>query len=307
MAVGNSLPQAYGGNGDGFVAAFDLTGRRLFAFYWGGSGIDQGNGIAVGPTGSVYALGWTTSTNLQVVNALQPMNAGGVDFMVGKLSSAAGWSYLTYFGGSGHEHPTGGFIQNSSRPSGGIDVDNDDNAYIIGTTFSATLPKVNAYSTTATGPFLSKLNATGSALLYSSTFGLGRGCAIDADDNGHVIFSGLTTADSFPVRNAFQPTHGGSVDAFITQVDTTKSGDASLLFSSYLGGAGYDAGYGVRSVSITGVKHAVVAGKTNSTTFPGATQPSGGSVFRSIGASATWRGQTRGSPALRSSLTGLGR
>ena len=287
--VQGSFAQPYGGLGDAFMAGFSISGASLYALYYGGSGIDQGNGIAVGTDHSVYVSGWTLSTDLPLVNPLQATKGGLSDFFVAKLNSSTSlYDYATYLGGNNHEHPTGGFIENSNRPSGGIDVDTEGNAYVAGTTFSANFPKVNAYSPTAGGVFFSKLNPSGSGLLYSSGFGSGRGCAIDANDDGHVVLAGLTMSESFPVRNAFQSTYGGSTDAFVMQVDSTKSGDASLMFSSYYGGDAYDGTYGVQYVRVTGGPQVAVAGRTGSPNMPFAAEPSGGSIFKSTDAGATW-------------------
>jgi len=298
--VHGSLAQAYGGQGDAFMAAFSISGASLYSLYYGGSGVDQGNGIAVGADDSIYVSGWTRSTDLPTAGALQAVNLGGVDFFVAKLNRAAThFDYATYLGGNNHEHPAiGGVIKNSNLPTGGIDVDSAGNAYVTGTTASSNFPKVNAYSANAAGVFLSKLNPTGSALLYSSGFGAGNGYGIDVEStagNGQVLLTGRTEFAGFwPLRNAGQTIHGGSGDAIVAQVDTTKSGDASLIYSSYLGGDGEDEARDVQWIKINGVNQAVVTGRTNSTNFPGATESSGGSILRSLDGGATWAKSNKG-------------
>ncbi len=295
-----SLAQPYGGQGDAFMAAFSVSGANLYSLYYGGSGIDQGNGIAVGADDSIYVSGWTRSTDLPTAAALQAVNLGGVDFFVAKLNPAATqFVYATYLGGNNHEYPVAAAsIKNGNFPTGGIDVDSAGNAYVTGSSLSSNFPKVNAYSATANGVFLSKLNPTGSALLYSSGFGAGYGYGIDVDStagNGQVLLTGRTEfADFWPLRNAGQPNHGGSGDAIVAQVDTTKSGDASLLYSSFLGGDGEDEARDVQWIKINGVNQAIVTGRTNSTNFPGATEPSGGSILRSLNGGATWTKSNNG-------------
>ncbi len=283
--ISGSFLRPYGGLGDAFMAAFSLSGASLYALYYGGSGIDQGNGIAAGVDGSVYVSGWTRSTDLPVVNPLQATNAGGIDFFVAKLNPAAtALDYATYLGGNNHEHIAGNFVTNSSAPSGGIDVDSAGNAYVTGGTLSVVFPTVNGYRPSGGGVFLSKLNPAGSALSYSSTFGGGSGYGVAAGDDGYAFLTGVTFSETFPTRLAAQPTYGGSGDAFVLGVATTISGDASLVRSTFLGGDGEDEGYGITRFPLA----ARIAGRTNSTNMPFTFEPSGGSILKSSDGGATW-------------------
>jgi hypothetical protein len=87
-----------------------------------------------------------------------------------------------------------------------------------------------------TNAFVSKLNPTGSTLLYSTYLGgsgsdSGRGIAVDA---GRAYVTGSTTSTDFPLANPLQPVNGGT-NAFITALNSSGS---SLLYSTYLGGSG---------------------------------------------------------------------
>ena len=156
LPVSDSLSQTYGGNGDAFVAAFDLSGVRIYSSYFGGSDIDQGDGIDVDPSGSIYFCGTTRSTNLPVVNALQPNNAGGIDAFIAKLNpTATSLVYATYLGGNNHDNPAAisPNFGNSSEPGTALAVDAAGNAYVTGGTFSSNFPKVNAFRPSGAGVF----------------------------------------------------------------------------------------------------------------------------------------------------------
>ena len=157
----------------------------------------------------------------------------------------------------------------------GIAVDAAGNAYVTGYTFSTNFPILNQYQTNQTGPFFSDVfvtklntNLSGTAsLLYSTYLGgsnheRGTGIAVDASGNAYVTGSTLST--NFPNLNQNQ-TDQGDNDVFVTKLNTNLSGAASLVYSTYLGGDGFDNGTGI-AVDSTG--NAYVTGETSSTDFP---------------------------------------
>ena len=106
------------------------------------------------------------------------------------------------------------------------------------------------YGGTGTDAFIAKIDASGSEILYSSYLGgsdedVGYGVAVDSSANAYV--TGVTYSSTlFPRRgDALQSTYAGAGDAFLTKVNTTTTGAASLVYSSYLGGSGLDQGNGV--------------------------------------------------------------
>jgi hypothetical protein len=129
--------------------------------------------------------------------------------------------------------------------------------------------------------FVAKIDAKKSglaALLYythlgGNTFGRitggvsdYKGIAIAADNFGRVWVAGGTDDAAFPVRNAVQTSYvGGAQDAFVTCLDTNLSGDASLIYSTYLGGSGSE---GANGVAVDSLGNAYVTGVTNSSDFP---------------------------------------
>jgi len=123
--------------------------------------------------------------------------------------------YSSYLGGSGDDLGSA------------IAVDASGNAYVTGFTESADLPTTpGAFQTTFGGgvsdAFVSKLNAAGSALLYSSYLGgsdidNGTGIGVDASSNAYI--TGYSFSSNFPTTpGAFQTTFGGVVDAFVAKV-----------------------------------------------------------------------------------------
>jgi hypothetical protein len=140
--------------------------------------------------------------------------------------------YSTYLGGRGRYE--GG---------GGIAVDSSGSAYVTGSTSSSGFPTVNALQPTYGGgsedAFVSKLNPSGSALVYSTYLGgrgydSGRGIAVDS--SGNVYVTGMTGSTNFPTMNPLQP-NGGGEDAFVAKIDvraaTTTTLSSSLNPSTY--------------------------------------------------------------------------
>jgi hypothetical protein len=237
----------------------------VYSTYLGGStGSEIAYGIAVDSSGNAYVTGRTTSTDFPTANALQPGAGGGIsgsDVFVSKLNAAGNaLVYSTYLGGTGLEEALA------------IAVDSAGNAYITGDTSSSTFPKVNAFQTTLRGPanaFVSKLNAAGNALLYSTYLGgsasLELGYDIAVNDAGHAYVVGMTNAANFPVKNAIHPAYGGNSDGWVAKLDTTLSSNASLVYSTYLGGANLDY---TRAIALDPSGNAYVAGVTFSANLP---------------------------------------
>jgi hypothetical protein len=252
------------GTSNAFVTKFNPTGSVLvYSTYVGGSNQDAGLGIAVDRAGNAYVIGSTFSTDFPVTpGAFQMTSGGGQDAFVTELDpSGSALVYSTYLGGG-------------SFDSGyGIAVDAAGNAYVVGTTGSTNFPVTpGAFQTTCRNPnscedaFVTEINPSGSALIYSTYLGgsentEGAGIALDGKGNAYVI--GFTESIDFPVTpNAFQTTYGGYGDAFVAKLNPSGS---ALVYSTYLGGSGYDQGY---SLAVDSAGNAYVTGSTSSTNFP---------------------------------------
>jgi beta-propeller repeat-containing protein len=266
---------ALGALGDAFVTKLNAAGTALdYSVYLGGTGDDQGNGIAVDSgSGLAFVTGSTTSTDFPVAcigggcTPFQSSLSGPVDAFVARVNGAGtGLDYSTYLGGSGSD------VGHGIAEEGGLV------AYVTGKTNSpagVNFPaNGNAFQAAPSGlddAFVSRVGSAGTALLYSTYLGgsgsdVGNGIAVDGNGNAYVAGSTGSPTLSFPTTvTAFQTSFGGSGDAFVTKVNTAASGAASLVYSTYLGGSGADV---ATSVSLGSSGQASVTGSTTSVNFP---------------------------------------
>jgi beta-propeller repeat-containing protein len=258
-------PANAGTYGNAFVTKLDPSGSALvYSTYLGGSTSDSGTGIAVDADGNAYVTGKAGSSDFPTTaGALQPAYGGSGDAFVTKLNPAgSALVYSTYLGGSSQEY------------SGGIAIDAAGNAYVAGSTQSANFPTTAEAFQAAFGgagdAFVTKLNSTGSALVYSTYLRDGRGTAIAVDVNGNAYVTGTTYSPNFPTTAAaFQTTYAGGYtgystgDAFVTKLDPTGS---ALVYSTYLGGS--DGGEWSAGIAVDAGGNAYVTGDTASTNFP---------------------------------------
>jgi len=262
----NGLPASYGDClYDAFVAKLNSTGSLLYSTCLGGATGSQtfASAIAVDTAGNAYIAGQTESPDFPTtVNAAQRNYGSGVwgDAFVAKLSAdGSALLYSTFLGGSGND------------AANGIAVDLSGNAYVVGDTVSSDFPVANAFqpkkvsSSTQNTAFVSKLNASGSALLYSTFLGgtssdWAEGVAVDSAGNAYV--TGHTQSKDFPQVNALQPTNAGQEDIFVAKLDPAG---AHLLYSTYLGGSGVDRGL---AIALDATRAAYITGSTGSRNFP---------------------------------------
>ena len=217
---------------DAFVTAYTSTGSYIYSTYLGGSGADEGFGIAVDNSGNAYLTGDTRSTNFPTVNAFQTTLRGLQDAFVTKISSTgAALVYSTYLGGT----------HAGDEVEGGWDivVDADGNAYITGNADSPDFPTVNPVQNGnqfLPDAFVTKLNAAGTSLIYSLVIGgsdldFAKGIALDSLNNAYV--AGHTLSLNFPVANALQPINAGGnfsfspEDAFVLKITDVDGLDIS--------------------------------------------------------------------------------
>ena len=212
-------------------------------------------------SGSAHVTGETGSDDIPTTpGAFDRTPNGDYDMFVIKFTpNGSALMYSTYLGGVGIEVPNG------------IAVDASGNAYVTGITGSANYPTTSgAYDMTLDGSrdaMVTKLNATGSALVYSTFVGgtlvdQAEGIAIDAAGNAYV--AGQTNSTDFPTTaGALDATYNGGLhDAFAAKVSATGS---ALDYSTYLGGAIDET---ARGIAVDGAGNAYVLGETTSTDFP---------------------------------------
>ncbi len=196
-----------------------------YSTYHGGSGSDEGSGIAVDGSGNAYVTGGTKSTDFPTANALQPNFGGDRDVVVMKLSAdGASLVYSTYLGGSGEDE--------GAR----IAVDESGSAYLTDVTDSMNFPTANALQPTFGGnwdAFVTKLSADGTSLVYSTYLGGSSSegdpavneflMGIAVDGSGNAYLSGWTDATDFPTANALQAVFGGGDrDALVAKLTASQ-------------------------------------------------------------------------------------
>src|SRR5918999_1026490 len=263
----NAFQPAYGGgNNDAFVTKLNPTGSALvYSTYLGGGRVlnntdDWGQEIAVDSSGSAHVVGHTYSPDFPTTSGAFDQDWNGLDLFVTKLAPAGNTlSYSTFLGGTNHDE------------GWGIAVDGSHNAYVTGFTISSDFPTTaGAYKTsmlTGWEAVVTKLNAQGSGLVYSTYLGSDtasdRAWDIAVDGIGGVVVVGDTNASDFPVLNAVQPNYGGGLqDSFVTRLNPEGS---ALAYSTFLGGSTFDQ---ANSVAIDSAGDAYVAGGTTAPNFP---------------------------------------
>jgi hypothetical protein len=270
------LQSKIAGSVDVFVTELNAAGSALvYSTYLGGSGIENDSGgllwggITVDGVGNAYVTGFTSSTNFPVTpGAFQTALAGRNNAFVTKINpsqvGSASLVYSTYLGGSGDDY------------GNGIAVDSTGDAYVVGATYSTNFPTTaGAFQVTGNNndAFVTKINPTGSALVYSTLLGgtstLGSdsteayGIALNGSGNAYV--TGFTDGSDFPTTpGAYQRTFNAFNwdEAFVTEFNLAGS---ALVYSTYLGGSRHDR---ARGIAVDGSGNAYVTGWTQSTDFP---------------------------------------
>lgn len=276
---------AANGGINGFVTKLNPNGTSLmYSTYLGGSwGGDQINAIAVDASGNAYLAGTANSPDFPTTpgafrsSGISPGNPGSV---VGKLDATGSvLVYSTYLLGNGIVSPFG----TSVGVAHGIAIDSLGNAYVVGATADQSFPTTpGAFQTSySTDPsnlglfrfagYVTKINTTGTQLLYSSYLGgsyEGEAEAVAVDSTGNAYVTGWTAGHFAVTPNAFQP-QGLGLDAFVTKINPDGT---SLLYSSYLGGSCQTSGQLMGdtgfAIAIDASGDAYVAGQACSQDFP---------------------------------------
>lgn len=256
------------------------TSDLLYSTLLGGWSVDDGLAIAVDESGSAYVAGETLSWDFPTTPGAfeTTYSHGGFDAFVAKLDSAgSGLLYATFLGGNQEDCGWGGYPYFYCS----IAMDGNGNAYIAGLTASTDFPTTpGALDRTLGGDsdtFVTKLNADGTALVYSTFLGGTRdeyGYAIAVDGDEHAYVTGATASLDFPTTpSAYDTTTIGS-DAFIVKLNPVGS---ALLYATFLGGD--DDSDSGRAIALDGSGNVYVTGVTWSDDFP--TTP--GALDRTLG------------------------
>jgi hypothetical protein len=271
-------PLGAGGNplGAVFVTELNPAGTsELYSTYLIGTDAngDYGLALALDTSGNIYVAGQTFSTGFPTTaNAAETapkdpatvVNVGTafLSKINPAMSGANSLVYSSYLGGSGGLTVFGDFAD-------GVAADANGNAYVVGLTassdFLSAVTTATGYQTsnsdTTNGvAFLAKVNTAGSgptSVVYSTylggdgknaanSVGYGdRALGVAADSSGNAYLVGTTTSSNFPTVNGLQSgpnASNTSGEAFVSRIDTTKTGAGSLIYSTYLGGDVFDVG-----------------------------------------------------------------
>jgi hypothetical protein len=225
--------------------------------------------IAVDSAQRVYVAGATSDTTTFPAPAAGagkiPPLGGASDVFVSRLNSTGtAIDFTSFIGGSGLDYPVG------------LAVDSGFNVYLSGTTNSPDFPTTpTALQATATGThvFVSKLDPTGSANLYSTYLagsGTDMASSLAVDSQGRMYVFGTTSSADFPVTpGALQGTAAATNQFFFSKVDPTKSGSNSLPYSTFIGGSSPSGGtVSGGAVAVDSAFNVYLAGGTNFTDMP---------------------------------------
>lgn len=256
---------SYSGTSDAFVAKLNPKGTALiYSTLLGVSNDNRGFGIGLDTAGDAYIAGFTTSTGFPTTpGAFQAALKGASNAFVTELDpTATALVYSTYLGGSG------------SDIAWGVALDSSNNAYLAGQTSSADFPTTpGALRTVCSSAcskndiFVTKVNPTGSGLVYSTYLGGVNGeqeaYAIAVGASGNAVVTGRTRATDFPTtKGAFLTTDRGGFDSYVAELNTTGS---ALSYSSYFGGSLTETGLGV---AVDAPGNIYLVGRTYSPDFP---------------------------------------
>lgn len=251
-----------------FVMKIDISlGKILYSAHLGGkNGVSYDNSISIDKDKNIYIAGDTSADDFPVTNdALQHdfikvSKYGSHGFLAKLDSSGESLIYSTFLQGSGFDYVSD------------MILDSQDNIYLVGSTDSKDFPvtpdayqkKSNAIFDDSNG-FLTKLNKTGSKILYSTFIGGSSASAdlIAINETGNIYIAGITYDNDFPTtQGAFQAKLRGDNNVFVLKFDTNG---INLEYSTFLGG---DKSSVVKDIVIGKEGNLFLTGYTNSTNFP---------------------------------------
>ena len=253
-------------HGGGDVVVFKLNHNGsdlLYSTFVGGSDRDWGRKIAIDSGNNVYITGYTGSSDFPTTsNCFDDSYGENYDVFVFKLNQdGSDLVYSTYLGGVEEDGGEQGKL--------GIAVDSGNNAYITGCTKSPDFPTTDGsydriYNYGA-DVFVSKLNPDGSDLVYSTFIGgrnseYGDGIVLDSDNCAYI--TGRCSSDYPTTTGCFDDSHNGGFDVFVTKLNRDGT---DLVYSTFIGGDGFDWGLGI---ALDSLNNAYITGNTRSEDFP---------------------------------------
>ncbi|SCY90360.1 DUF7948 domain-containing protein [Flavobacterium caeni] len=264
IAFGGYQNSLASGNYDAFLAKFNASGTLLWATYYGGTGTDKGNAVALDPSGNVYMAGMTSSgTGIASAGAQQGSNAGLDDAFLVKFDPDGNRLWATYFGG---EYFDEGYS---------CAVDNAGNVYMSGFAWSSTgITTAGAHQQAtggATDAFLVKYDSNG-VRQWSTYYGgeLWETGYCATDPNGNVYLAGFTSSTvNIATPGAHQTVIGWGDDGYLVKFNS----DGVRQWGTYYGGSNYDWAYFIDTDSQGNIYLDGHTGSPEAISTPGSFQP----------------------------------
>ena len=237
---------------DAFVVKISADGRSLlWGTFLGGTGADEGRGLAIAAGDDVIVAGQTASANFTMSGEDTTYNGGSLDGFVMRLTAAGQPAWSTFLGGAGRDA-----IFSAATDAAG-------DLLLAGQTDAADLPHARGAYRDGSDAFVAKMSGAGVLqwTLYLGGSGWEQSWCIAWDRADGAFVTGQTDSADFPAANAFDITPGGGRDGFVARV----SGEGALLWAACVGGSGYDETEGVACDAAGSV---FVTGQTDSADFP---------------------------------------
>ncbi|KAA3598738.1 MAG: hypothetical protein DWQ06_11290 [Calditrichaeota bacterium] len=242
-----------------FVSKFSKDGSNLlFSSSIGSQGNDFGYGIKLGKYEDIFIIGRTWSSSFPTVNFYDSSYNGYSDNFVCKLSSdGATIVYSSYIGGNWYDYAYD------------LAIDNNENLFLLGSVESSSYPKVNAFDNSFGGSVemtLTKFDSVGNGIIFSTFIGGNSseyGHCLTLDSFGNPILTGFAHSSDYPtITGSFDISKSGSNDIIVSKF---AADGQTLLFSTFIGGAGNDIG----NALVTNLNDDVfLTGYSLSTNFP---------------------------------------
>ncbi len=253
------------GISDIFITKLSADGTNLvFSTLIGGSNYETGASVAIDESGMIYVSGSTGSSDFPTtIGSFDPEYNGGYwDGFVAKLNQNGSALIYSTFLGTGN-----------TEGVSAIAVDATGAAFVTGDTESSGFPTTpGAFDSTFNGgyrdAFVTKLNPSGSVLIYSSFLGgsvTDGGVSLAFDNSGNAYIAGVTSSPDFPTTpGAFDTScrNCSSDNGFVTKLSPSGS---ALEYSTFLGGDGFDI---ISGLAIDNSNEVYITGTTGSSNFP---------------------------------------
>jgi hypothetical protein len=270
LLTGNSVAFRLGSYNRAEPLIIDPT--LVYSTYLGGSYSDTMNAIAIGAGGTAFITGSTASTDYPVTTGAFQTKFSTA-FVTKLNATGTAILYSTFLGGSGSS--SGGDIGLA------IAVNSGGDAFVTGSTYSTDFPTTKgAFQTTnkaaagsSSTSFVTKINSTGTALLYSTYLGGTRtdtAYSLAIDSAGDAYIGGAAYSGDFPVTSGVVQSTNNSYasygwNQFVAKLNPAGS---ALLYATYIGGSGDYGSTDNVCLAIDSAGDAFIASTVLSTTFP---------------------------------------